>query len=259
MPSPIQLADPQHLVLEGVSWDFYSQVRETLGNVHLRVAYGDGQLEICEPSSRNVTGGQQHLVLQGVSWDFYSRMLQAIGNNGLRASFHEGSIEIMSPLPEHEDVKKAIARLLEAMADELDLSLHGFGSTTFRREDRAAGLEPDECYYLGNEARVRGMKRFDPAIHPAPDLAIEVDIFGRSIAREPIYAALQVPELWRYDGKKLTILLLRPDGKYFAVERSPSFSLLPVWEFAAFVLRMESERQTSVVREFRRWVASLPR
>jgi Uma2 family endonuclease len=162
----------------------------------------------------------------------------------------------MAPLPEHEVPKGSIGRLLEAMADELDIPLSGFGSSTFRREDVAAGLEPDECYYLQNSARVQGMKRFDPLIYPPPDLAIEIDITSRSIPRQPIYAALGVPELWRFDGSRLTILLLQ-SGSYRTTDRSPSFPFLQIDRFAGFVRRMLDEPPTSVVREFRGWVQTL--
>jgi len=254
--APISLTEQQHLVMHGVSWDFYSRVLEAIGDGALRVTFNDGSIEIYSPGSPI---DPQHLVLEDVSWDFYTRVLEEIGNGAMRVTFDDGRIEIMSPLPEHEDAKKAIARLLEAMADELDLPLHGFGSTTFRRKDRRKGLEPDECYYLKNEDRVRGMKRFDPAIHPAPDLAIEIDVFGRSIEREPIYAKLGVPELWRYNDGKISVKLLQPDMTYAAVPRSPAFPFLPIAEFERFIPRMELERQTSVSREFRQWVKSLPR
>jgi Uma2 family endonuclease len=117
-------------------------------------------------------------------------------------------------------------------------------------------LEPDECYYLENARRVRGMKRFDPAVYPPPDLAIEVDITSRSIPREPIYAGLGVPELWRFDGSLLRVLRL-DNGVYREVEKSDAFPFLPMEQFSRFVRRMMDEEQTSVVREFRRWVRGL--
>ena len=201
---------------------------------------------------------QQRIVMHDVSWDFYTRVLEEVGDENQRVTFDNGRLEIMSPLPEHEDVKKAVARLLEAMADELDLSLHGFGSTTFCREDRQKGLEPDECYYLQNEDKVRGMKRFDPAVHPAPDLAIEIDVFGRSVQREPIYAGLGVAELWRVNGGEITVKLLQPDLTYAVAAKSRAFPFLPIEQFQKSVQRMAFERQTTVVREFRQWVRSLP-
>src|SRR5205814_3142396 len=104
-------------------------------------------------TSRSRLLDQQHIVLDDVSWDFYERVLEEIGDRPIRVTFSEGSIEIMSPLPEHERTKKIIARLLELLTLELDIPLECFGSTTFRREDKQKGLEPDECYYLKNIER----------------------------------------------------------------------------------------------------------
>lgn len=165
----------------------------------------------------------------------------------------------MSPLPEHELPKKSIARLVEALAVELRIPMTAFGSTTFRRKDKEAGLEPDECYYLHNAPRVRGMKRFDPAVHPPPDLALEIDITSRSIPRQPIYAALGVPELWRFDGRSVQVLKLGGDGKYAPIPASELFPFLPVEMFTRFVRRMLDEDQTAVVIEFQEWVRALPR
>ncbi len=163
----------------------------------------------------------------------------------------------MSPLPEHEELKKAIARLIEAMVLQRGMAMRAFGSTTFRREDRESGLEPDECYYLGNERSVRGMKRFDPAMHPPPDLALEIDITRGSIPREPVYAALGVPELWRYDGNRLSIRTLTSTGNYAAAQSSLAFPFLAIDEFEAFIRRMQTEEQTMLLQEFQRWIATL--
>jgi Uma2 family endonuclease len=201
---------------------------------------------------------QQHLVLDHVSWSFYEKLLSQVEDRPLRITFDHGRMEITAPLPEHEGPKKSAARLLEAMANELDIPLSGFGSSTFRRVEAAAGLEPDECYYLKNSARVQGMKRFDPDIYPPPDLAIEIDITSRSIPRQPIYAALDVPELWRFDGYKFAVFVLEGDS-YRAVEKSPVFPFLPIDQFSGFVRRMIDEAPTTVVREFLRWVRTLER
>jgi Uma2 family endonuclease len=200
---------------------------------------------------------QQHLVLNGVSWGFYERTLDEIGNRPMRVTFHRGEIEIMPPLSEHEFAKGAIGGLIEVMAIELNIPMRRFGSTTFRREDKQVGLEPDECYYLENEAKVRGMKRFDPTRDPPPDLAIEIDITRRSISREPIYADLGVPEVWRYDGRRLDLRVLGKSGRYRSVTASAAFPFLPMDRFQAFVHRMEAEGQTGVLREFRDWVKTL--
>ena len=56
--------------------------------------------------------------------------------------------------------------------------------------------------------------------YPNPDLAIEVDLSPPKADRQSIYLALQVTELWIFDGERLTIRRLGDDGQYHAVERS---------------------------------------
>lgn len=200
----------------------------------------------------------QHLVLHDVTWQYYEHTLEQIGDGRARVTFLDGSIEIMSPLPEHEWLARAVAQLIRAVTLVRRIPMYALGSTTFRQDKKRAGLEPDECFYLQNESRVRGMKRFDPAVHPAPDLAIEVDITHRSLPRLPIYARLGVPEIWRLEENRLTVLRLGHDGQYSPVDHSPNFPFLPLDEFMKFALRMETEEQTSLLIEFQSWVRTLP-
>jgi Uma2 family endonuclease len=199
----------------------------------------------------------QHVVLHGVTWEDYEKILSEIGDGSARVTFLDGSMEIMSPLPEHEDEKTIIARLVEELTVEVGLPNRGFGSTTFRRKDRRGGLEPDECFYIHNESRVRGMKRFDPKKYPPPDLAIEIDVTNRSIPKEPVYARLGVPEIWRYNGRSLVVLLLAKDGTYAQAPGSALFPFLPIDQFVPFIHRMVAEEPNSVIREFRMWARSL--
>ena len=55
---------------------------------------------------------------------------------------------------------------------------------------------------------------------PNPDLAIEIDISEPAVDRAGIYAALRVPEIWRFDGSQVVIERLTPDGTYMPVDAS---------------------------------------
>jgi Uma2 family endonuclease len=55
---------------------------------------------------------------------------------------------------------------------------------------------------------MRGKDSTDLAFDPPPDLIIEVDIKHSSLNRMSIFAAIGIPEIWRYDGEKLIIYLL---------------------------------------------------
>jgi len=248
---------PQRLVLTGVSWDYYEDMLKAIGDGHIRVTYLDGDMEIISP--RDNPFPVDYLAFDGVSWAFYQSTLKQIGDRPLRVTFFDGRMEIMSPLPKHEKAKKAIARLIEAMSEELEIPIAPFGSTTFQRENQLSGLEPDECYYIQNEARVRDMDRFDPAVYPPPDLAVEVDVVNRSVAREPIYARLGVPEIWRHHRSGLVVRVLTGAGAYADHATSLAFPLLPMDQFTAFVERMLAGKQNDTLRDFRRWVRELPR
>ena len=199
---------------------------------------------------------QQHVVLHGVSWEFYEHLLEQLGNRPIRVTFDNGDLEMMAPLPLHERWKKRMARLIEALSEELDIEIDTLGSTTFRSRAVTRGLEPDECYYVQHADAVRGKQELDLTVDPPPDLAIEIDITRRSIPRQPIYASLRIPELWRFD-RKLTVLRLGADGQYHAAQSSAAFPFLPLVQFERFLMRMEAEKQTAVLREFRRWVRAL--
>ena len=96
-----------------------------------------------------------HAVLFGVSWSTYEALVADLECGGTRLTYCRGALEIMSPSDEHEGIKKALARMIEAMTEELSIPISSGGSTTWKRRDLARGLEPDECYWVQNEAAVR--------------------------------------------------------------------------------------------------------
>lgn len=201
-------------------------------------------------------GGRQHIVLENISWETYEQILHDLEERAIRVTYDRGNLEMMAPLPYHEQWKRRYGRLIDSMCEERDLDVEALGSTTFRRADLEKGLEPDDCYYVHNPNAVRGRRELDLRVDPPPDLAIEIDITRASIPKQPIYAALGIPEIWRFDGTRLTVLRLR-DGKYSTVEKSDVFPFLPMETFQKFVIRLESERHTPVLREFRTWVKTL--
>ncbi|HSU69434.1 MAG TPA: Uma2 family endonuclease [Tepidisphaeraceae bacterium] len=180
-----------------------------------------------------------------------------MGDRPIRVTFDHGRLEIMSPLPKHEKWKKRIGMLIESLCIELNIPFQPLGSTTFRRDDLEQGLEPDECYYVQHLADIRDKDVLDFPIDPPPDLAVEIDITHRSIKREPIYAGLGVPEIWRFADPKLTVLRLGDNASYKPVDQSHVFPFLPMAQFQAWVLRLGTEDQTPVLREFRDWVKTL--
>jgi Uma2 family endonuclease len=74
--------------------------------------------------------------------------------------------------------------------------------------------------------RKPSIEKTDLRVDPPPDLAIEIDVTRSSLNRMSIYASLALPEVWRYDGKKLTFHELRPDGAYAVTAHSIAFPLI---------------------------------
>ena len=211
------------------------------------------------PTTLDSREAPQHFVMSGVSWEYYEHTLEQIGDRPIRVAFLDGVIELMSPLPEHDTEKKAIGDLIAMLTFERGIPRKSFGSTTFRIKKKSAGAEADESFYFYDIESVKGMKRFDPAIHRAPDLWIEVDLLSPSVPREPIYARLGVPEIWRYHEEQLSVRLLSSGGTY---EDSPTSKLFPFLDmngFASFVPKMIAGDETRVLHEFQEWVRRLPR
>lgn len=72
--------------------------------------------------------------------------------------------------------------------------------------------------------------------------------------RLDVYAALRVPEVWRYDGQTIRILLLNAEGQYVESERSRAFPFLPMPELIRFLTPDEDVSETKLMRSFRAWV-----
>lgn len=196
------------------------------------------------------------LLIKDVSWQTYKRILKELGEQrSCRVSYSHGIMEIMTPLPEHEAAKVIIGDLVKALLEELDIEFWSLGSTTFEKENMIAGVEPDDCFYIQNEAAVRNKDRIDLETDPVPDLAIEIDITSRT--RFNNYEALGVPELWRWNGKKLEINLLI-DNKYIESDTSLIFHNLPINEIIPdYLNRSKTFGRNRTMKELRAWIRRL--
>lgn len=174
--------------------------------------------------ARTADRAARKLVLYHVDWQTYSRLLRAFARRpSLRLTYDRGVLEIMAPLHAHESDSRFLSRQAITLSEELGLPIKAGGSTTFRRRKKRRGLEPDDCFWIANEPKMRGKRTFDPRIDPPPDLAIEIDVTGSSLERMSIYAVLKVPEVWRLDGQALSFHVLGPDEHYTQVPRSQAF------------------------------------
>jgi len=173
---------------------------------------------------------------------------------GLRLTYDQGDLEIVPTSHRHERWKTLVGRMIEAMTEELGIPIHGAGSMTFRRRNLKKGLEPDECYWIQNERAMRARSEYDPDVDPPPDLAIEVEISRNVLNRLAVYSALEIPEVWRYDGRTIRVLLRDKQGEYQETKSSKSLPLVPVAELARFLELGRTLGETQVSRQFRAWV-----
>ncbi len=197
---------------------------------------------------------EQRVLLQNVSWQLFESLLEELGENrSTLLSYYKGKLELMTPLPEHENRNRLIERLIITLIEELNLEYNLFGSMTIKRPDMAVGKEPDSCYYIQNEAQVRGKTKLDFTIDPPPDLALEIDITSSSLNQLEIYADLGVSEVWRYDGRTLTFYQLQ-GNKYAESLHSPTFPMLAAPKVIEFLQQCQTIGVATSVQQFRAWV-----
>ena len=159
------------------------------------------------------------------------------------------------PLPKHEKAKVLIGDMVKILLDELDIDNEGFGSTTFKREDMAVGIEPDDCFYISHSAQMIGKDRIDLKLDLPPDLAIAVDITSKTGL--DAYQSLGVPELWWFENDQLRISILK-NREYQDSIVSLIFPDIPIVSgISEFVDRSQTKGRSQTLKEFRHWVQEI--
>ena len=183
---------------------------------------------------------EQRVVLPSVTWQQYESLLATLGDYpGLRLIYLEGTLEIFMPSAQHEMIKKVIARLLERYAEEVDIPLHGYGSTTFRLEAKAKGLEPDECYCV-------------ETLKELPDLAIEVNLTSGGVDKLAIYRGLGVPEVIIWQNDRLTLYDLRKTE----YRESTTSQFFPELDWDVLTQYIRPQEQPQAIKDFLKAIRS---
>ena len=179
----------------------------------------------------------QRIVIYDVTWEEYEKLSDTFVDSFPRMTYLAGTLEIvMTTSPEHERLKKIIARLLEAYAEEKNINLNGYGNTTFRNQAAKKGAEPDECYCIGE-------------LNEVPDIAIEIVITSGGIDKLKVYQGLGVKEVWFWENKQFTFHYLpQPDSNYIKSKRS---LLLPDLDPVLLSSFVEETNQTQAVKKYR--------
>jgi hypothetical protein len=81
----------------------------------------------------------------------------------------------------------------------------------------------------------------------------EIDISRSRIDRPGIYAALKVPELWRFHKEQFSIAQLRPDGTYAPASQSRFLAVRPEG-ITRWILEEQSPRGLAWQERLREWV-----
>jgi Uma2 family endonuclease len=191
------------------------------------------------------------VVLSDVDWETYEKLRSSDGNRNLRMTYDHGVLEIMSPSKLHERLAELLGRLVLVWTEERGIPVQSGGSTTFKQEPKRRGLEPDKCFFVENEMAVRERDEHDPAIDPAPDLAIEIDVSSSSQARMPIYANLGIREVWRWQEERLEVCLLDASGEYVTRRDSTVLPGFPISAAADVLRERRASDETTLVGGFR--------
>lgn len=198
--------------------------------------------------------GRADRVVLSVDWEQFENLLRDLGDRrAAKVAYLDNALEIRVPLPEHEYWKTAISLAIENITEELDIDYESYGSTTWKREAKLAGVEPDNCFHFQNERQVRGKLDFDLDKDPPPDLVLEIDLTSKSLNRFPIYARLGIPELWCYDAGELKLYRLE-NNTYQEVAVSAVFPSLPLQELPALIEQYRHQGRRAFRSGIRDWV-----
>lgn len=213
---------------------------------------------IIAPTPNPQIAVERLVVLEGVSWQTFKALLADIGDSrASRIAYDRGILEIRMPLQQHEQPKIMIASFVDALADELEIEVMQLGALLLEREDLTRAVEPDTCFYIQNESTVRS-KTIQLPEDPPPDLVIESDYTSSSLNKFNIYAAIGVPELWRYRQQTLEVYQLVGDN-YELSATSIAFPFLPIAEVPNFIEQSKTTGQRTAVRLFRQRIQEILR
>ena len=200
------------------------------------------------------TRDEQRWSLGAVGWETYKTISEALTGRHVRLTYDRGRLEFMTISSKHGRLSRLIAQLVAAIADEMGVPRAQYGDMTCDNPESLRGLEPDECFYLENEPRVRGKEEIDLSTDPPPDLAIEIELTPATRDRMSIYAALRIPEVWRFDGVELSVHQLIEAGEYVTSPVSRYFPKVEIAGLLDFISRRTQTDENSLLKSFREWV-----
>lgn len=200
------------------------------------------------------TSEEQRVCMSDVPWNAYVAFCDGVGERHIRMTYYQGWMEIISVSAKHEREKSRLRRVVEIITDEFDIDMEYGGSMTCRKKEMLAALEPDECFWIAHADDIIGLDEIDFDRNPPPDLAHEIEISSSMLDRMAIYAALRVPEVWRWDGKTLTVHVLGGKAAYRLSKRSKAFPFLSLEELETFLNNSTRASGSLFTRACRIWI-----
>jgi len=197
---------------------------------------------------------ENRVVLRNISWETFERLsAECVNVAGTHFTYDEGNLEIVSVSLGHERPHHALVTLVGITAEETERDFVDAGSSTFTRRDLAKSFEADSSFYFRHAAAIRGKYEIDLATDPPPELIIEVDITRSSLNHFPLYAAIGISEIWRYDGERARFHRLEGSG-YTPIEESSVLPPMTAAQATIFVERNRHEKAPDWWRAVREWV-----
>ena len=225
-----------------------------LGNVDTAVKPAAVNGPVCAPARGLHVEPLQRFVFSNVTWREFEAFCAALPERHFRLAYDGSELEIMATSHLHGRLSRLMAQIVIILTDELNMPRQSGGDFTLKGEQVERSIQGDESFYLTNEPKVRNKDKIDLTRDPPPDLAIEIEVTDSVLDRLAIYKKLRVPEVWRFDGKRIQVLQLGADGEYVPVERSRYFPQVDLKEIVAFIQRRDEMDETTLMRSFRAWV-----
>jgi hypothetical protein len=91
--------------------------------------------------------------LRGIDWDGYETILRLVGDQPVRITYKGKDLELMSPGRFHERSRKTLGRMVETLAEELEIDFLCSGSVTCKRPDIRGGGEPEPAVRAARRPR----------------------------------------------------------------------------------------------------------
>lgn len=207
---------------------------------------------------------EQRILLSDVSWQKFEELLQELGDHRTtRVTYDRGKLEMMNVLPEHDRCSRLIESLILVLVDELGEGVASHFPVLLTSKVRGRAAEFDTGYVVGTEPPYALERRCDIDRFPPPDLVVEVAINKSKLDHFPIYADLDVPEIWRYvtqPGEEvlkgsLAIYQLQ-NLQYVETTRSALFPMLPARRILEFIEQSDNIGLVQALQIFRHWVKS---